>query len=456
MSELDYQKWAANKLRQLKRAPLFGRMGSGKTKILLDAIFDDPDYDPETSPPILVLCGGNSIGTWKYEPHKWWGVPSDKIAVARGPARGLIWKDYRKYRVIITTYGTLLKDHALIVNKSWFAILADESHKWRNKKSKTYKIMKGVARATTRFHPATGTPYRKGPQNIFTMLNLCYPKVFKSYWKFVNAFCLVSNMGYGQDILGPRNIPNLIKMLDRYAVDIPDEVVEKELPPGSRIPISVELSETQQKLYDELDTDLIAFVPGNDNIVVSPTILSKITKLRQLLVCPKLWDPDIDDYGAGISVIADRLEEDNHAIIFVPFTKAMPYLKEYLESRGHKSIGILQGQISDTEQTAVIKRFEQDRGIILCSVLYAESFSLPTCEQAYFLGPDWSFDVNEQAEGRIRRRSSIGKHAYWYYLKHLGTVEDEVVMTNINQNYKNVQRIKKTSDGMRSKFKGNT
>lgn len=453
--ELGYQEWATEFLQKRKRAPLFGRMGSGKTKILLDAVLGDSDYTG-INQPILVLCGGNSIPTWKHEPQKWWGISPEDIAVARGSAelRHAIWSNASQYRIVITTYGALLRDHQRIINQQWFAILPDEAHKWRNKKSKTYKIMKGVARATDRFHPATGTPYRKGPQNIFTMLNLCYPKVFKSYWKFINSFCLISNTGYGNENLGPRNIPNLIKMLNRYAVDLPDEEVEKALPAGTRQPIEVEMTLRQQQLYYELRDEMLIEISESDRVIVAPTILAKITKLRQLLICPKLWDAEIDDYGAAIQVVADRLDEDSHAIIFTPFTAAIPYFEEYLRSKGYQSIGVLKGQISADEQERVIAQFEKDRGIIICSLLYGESFSLSTCSQAYFIGADWSFDVNEQAEGRIRRRNSIGDHVYWYYLKHLGTVEEELVIASMSQNYTNVHRIKRTATSMRKLLQG--
>lgn len=457
-----YQDRAKKQLQERKRGPLLGRMGSGKTKILLDACFEDPEYTGDDQ-PILVLCGGNSIPTWKREPNKWWDVDPEDIVVARGSPgfRRTIWKNPTRYKVIITTYGTLLKDHPQIVAaaSSWFAIIADEAHKWRNKKSKTFKIMKGVARACERFYPATGTPYRKGPQNVFTMLQLCYPRIFKSYWKFINSFCMLENNGYGNAILGPRNVQNFVKMLNRYAAVLPDAEVEEALPRGTRIPIEVEMTSTQQRLYDELTNEMIANVAESGNIVVSGTILSQITKLRQLLVCPKLWDPSIEDYGAGIDVIVDRMKEaeDSHAIIYVPFTQAIPYLIEYLRDKcGYESLGVLQGQISAEEQSRVIAEFEATRGIILCSVAYAESYSLPTCSQAYFLGPDWSFDVNEQAEGRIRRRDSVGRDVYWYYLKHLGTIEETLVMASMNANYSNVNRVLRTSQEFQKLIKGTT
>lgn len=455
--ELGYQEWATGKLIRLRRAPLFGRMGSGKTKILLDATLGDPEYTGGNQ-PILVLCGGNSIGTWISEPQKWWGIDPSEIAVARGSPiyRHNIWINYKDYKIIITTYGTLLRDHAILAKKHWFAILADEAHKWRNRKTKTCGMMKGISKTSERFHPATGTPYRKGPQNIFAILNMSYPKPFASYWKYINTFCLLEDNGYGNEILGPRNLPNFIKMLDRYVVDLPDDIVEKELPEGSRIPISLEMSATQQRLYDTLADELLVELPESDNVIVAPTILSQITKLRQLLVCPKLWDPEIKDYGAGIELIGERLEEDSHAIIFVPFTKAMPFVKEYLEGLGHKSIGFLKGQITATEQARVISEFEREKGIILCSVAYAESFSLGTCKQAYFLGQDWSFDVNEQAEGRIRRRDSVHRHTYWYYLKHMYTIEETLVALNLSQDYSNVKRIKQTAANLRKIIKGTT
>ncbi|MEM3041555.1 MAG: hypothetical protein QXG97_05985 [Nitrososphaerota archaeon] len=64
---------------------------------------------------------------------------------------------------------------------------------------------------------------------------------------------------------------------------------------------------------------------------------------------------------------------------------------------------------------------------MLCTIDFAQSFSLDTVETAYMLGFDWDPNDNLQAEGRLRRLNSpTATPCLVRYIVLTGTVYDHV------------------------------
>lgn len=424
-----YQDPASKLIIDRSRTSLIAPMGSGKTKIILEALCNVHNY----SPPTLVICGGSSIAVWKEEIHKWWPwldfEDPHTIGIARGPDRHPIWTASHMYTWIITTYGTMLRDWEIISKIKWQTIILDEAHKFRNRKSKTYKAVKHITLDTQRVIMATGTPVRHGPQDLFTMFQIHNRKTFSSYWKYVGAWCHVEDGEFGKEIFGVRNAANLKAEVRSRFVVIDEENISQYMPERQRIIVPVEMSPVQHKAYDEVRDEMIADLDGA--LIVTPTVLSKITRLRQLLCTPKLLNPDTE-IGGAIRVMVERLEEEPHAVIFTPFRSAIPFIKEYLVDHGNINPAILfelHGKISKNPRymQSIIDEFKRTRGIMLCTIAFAESFSLETASCAHMIGYDWVPDTNAQAEDRIRRTNSEHSTVKVFYYKHEGTIDGDIL-----------------------------
>ena len=77
-----------------------------------------------------------------------------------------------------------------------------------------------------------------------------------------------------------------------------------------------------------------------------------------------------------------------------------------------------------------------------CTIAYAESWDAETCKQSYFLGYDYSIDMNEQAEGRTRRAISAHEFVRWVYLHYSGTVDDHF-LGELNVDLHNITKVLK-------------
>lgn len=451
--EFAYQGFARGKVVRLKRTAVISVPGSGKTRPIIDGLVELHRIYPKADNreyrypygPILILCTGPAIATWLKQLPQWANnsTVADDILVVRGDKRkrAKMWAMACEFHkgIYITNYSVFLRDAQLIAQAPWAAVIADEYHKAmrRKKRNKTYAAFLSMTLHVEILVLASGSSLRKDPSSMFTLFQLIAPKVFRSYWKFVNAFCIVQNGYFGKEILGPRNVAQFQKIMDQHLAYIPEEVVADQLPEGLRQPLVVEMTPKQAKVYEDLAGEMIAILESGD-IIVASNVLTKIIRLRQLLCCPRILDDQLD-MGGGFEAICDRLEEDPHCVIFVPFRAACDHVAGELALCGYK-VSLIRGGISHNEQTYQIEKFRDTGGVLLCTIAYAESFDLETCKTSYMLGYDYSLDVNEQAEGRTRRAISPHEFVTWHYIKYLHTV-DEGFLRELDSDARNVKRV---------------
>ncbi len=465
--EFTYQGFARQKVVARKRTAVIAVPGSGKTRPVVDGLVElgriyPPGEGAYKFPhgPILVLCTGPAIATWLKQLPQWSNCPelADQMYVVRGTKtqRLNLWDQARTSHsgIYITNYSVFLRDFAHLLSIDWAATVADEYHKCmrRKKKNKTYAAFTKLSRHMEVVILASGSLVNKTPASMFTAFQIIAPKVFRSYWKFVTTYCIVNEGLFGKEILGVKNVQALKDITDKYMAYIPEEVVADQLPKGLRVPVHAEMTKEQTKIYNALSTDMIAILEDTDAVVVAPNVLTKIIRQRQLLCCPRILDPSLG-MGGGFDTIVDRLEEDTHVVIFVPFRPACDHMQTELLRRGRKNVYLIRGGIGHDDQTREIEAFKETRGIMVCTIAYAESFDLETCKTSYFLGYDYSLDINKQAEGRTRRAISTHEFVTWNYVKYLHTL-DEDLLENLSTDMRTAQRILSRPEALINALKG--
>lgn len=433
-----FQEYGARKIASQKHTGAIAVPGSGKTRMVLMGLEKAGIIEFEAFPegPVLVICSGPARATWRREIPKWIShVHPEDVFIIEGHKvrRYEYWLHAYSagYGFFICNYAIFRIDE-IIETIKWGAIIADEYQKhMRGRKTATFKKYKRLARKVPVSVPMSGSPFRKNPGSLWTLFHTCDPKVFRSYWKWVTMTCNTIMGPFGKEIIGPRNIEALHKIMDRYLAYIPKEVTAIELPKGLRSSFPVEMDEEQEKIYADLVEEMIAELKDVNWTIYAATALSRVLKLRQLLCCPKILHEDLG-MGAGYRAISEALETNAHVVIFVPFRPACDYIKEALNEEGYKHVYILRGGVSSDEQDASIEAFRKHKGIMVCTIPYAESFDLETCQLSYFLGYDYSLDTNEQAEGRTQRAISEYEFVTWRYIKYVNTI-DEHFLTMLNQ-----------------------
>ena len=439
--EYKYQAFARERIVNLKRTAVIAIPGCGKTRPIIDALVELQLINPGLVTPegmrfpegsIFIVCSGPAIATWLKQIPEWTDDFSLKhdIYVVRGPKhkRMALWYQAQVHPgIYITNFSVFYRDHLVIREVKWSAVIADEYHKsMRRHKSETFKRFRSMTRHIKVLVLASGSLVSRNPASMWTAFALIKPSLFRGFWKFAKTYCNIDDGEYGKTIWGVKNVEALKKIMDRYLAYIPEEVVADQLPEGKRQTVAALMTPKQAKVYNDIAEDMIHVIEESDKIIVAPNILSQLIKLRQLLCCPRILDPTFD-MGGGFEILLTALEETPHMAIFVPFRPAVTYITDELRRKGY-DVNYLRGGVTTEEQMERTEYFRKHKSIIVCTIAYAESFDLETCNTSYFLGYDYSVDTNKQAEGRTRRAISGHKFVTWNYIKYMHTIDEELLL----------------------------
>lgn len=451
---LPYQREGVQKLATRRGSLLYDDPGLGKTLQTLTAIEINSQIEGVT----IIVAPKFALCVWQAEIEKWYGKRA-VIYTGTAKQRSKIWEEFEKdpAEYIITNYP-MLKEvgfycgirHKQMVApphttgtqpsvRKIKAIVLDEAHMSGifNYKTQFFKVADVVFKYATLAYILTGTGIRQGCVDLYGPLHLIDPDKFPSYWSFVNKWCVKIPGPFGTTI--ERNPASLIKfrdMLSNYMVRRRKVEVLKQLVDKRRQKIVVPLSKEQKRIYDELEHEMLALIPDEGKIVMTPTVMSKLLRQRQVLASPALLGSK--QIGAGIEAMVASgsiyLDCAKPIVVFTSFRKLIPIIeKAFKKEYPNVPFYVIAGGMTAQEFDSAVQSFQTGTGAaILCVVIKSgASFTATRADVAYFIGPDWDPNLNIQAEDRLHR---IGqKNAVNVYYISSETPVEERVWSILNQ-----------------------
>jgi len=420
-----YQQRGSDFLVEKKKAILGMDPGLGKTLTTLDAL---SKVQP-TPRQILLIAGVVPQSVWEEEVKKWGFGWDLEFVMGTAKQRETRWNKIQNYMfpcVVVTTIQSLQRDIQHAQGIKWDCVIMDECHKARNRKTKNYDILRTVSANCPLVYLLSGSIVSRGPQDLWAPLSCLDRKQFPSYWNWINKYCHVIETYFGNEIGGPKNIKELRDVCGRYIYYKPksDPEVSAQIPGKNRQLLTVHPSTEQRKLYDQLTEEMIATF--REDLIITPSKLSMITRHRQLLVCPRILFQGASlgtAFETTMEMIEESSREDKQGIIYRRPGEALTTFKAALEHKGHEDIVTFQGGMSREEIAESKRLFVSAKSIALMSIAYAESISLESASYGYFIGADWDQNVNYQAEDRIHRLTST-KPCFYYYFNYPGTISE--------------------------------
>ena len=391
---------------------------------------------------ILVVTGRSGLNVWRAEDAKWTEIGTELI-VGSPSVRESKWIGPSIVKVV--TYQTLQRDYASIpkIWKSWDVIILDEAHKIRNRKTEAFKTIKQVTKAADYLIMLTGSPASRGNQDFWSYLNLIDSTLFSSYWKFIHQYTDTENGPFGVEIIGNRNTLQLYDMLASNYMRRTSKIQAK-LPPKVKAYLPVTMDRAQRRgynqMYDELLLNLSEYGISRElttlaDFIKIPSRFALMMRLRQWLVCPKLLAPEAP-YGAAIEGVCDWFNDQpedlgsRHVVIFTPFSESIVHISNALQEKcdiDGDHIMVLQGGSGPDHVRNVEQRFRADpTTVVICTIKFAQSFSLETAAAELFVGAEWDPQDNIQAEDRGNRITSVRSHTLIYYVKNDDTIDQRI------------------------------
>lgn len=399
-----------------ERFLLGDEQGLGKTKQAIDiSIYKKLLYGVKHC---LIICGVKTlIHTWEKEvrkhsdeePHILGNYMSKKGKLKDGgnPRKLIDLENINELPFFIITNIETIRDKNickklvdLIENKEIDIILFDEFHKVKNSFSKQGDALLKL-KPTTRI-AMTGTPLTNSPLDLFAIFSWLDIERH-NYYQFRNHYC---TFGKFKEIDGYKNLEELNSILNMIMIRRRKEDVI-DLPPKVYTTEYLEMGKEQEKIYNEVKSELIDNI---DKIALSNNPLSELIRLRQATAFTGILSTGIREsvkYDRAMDIVEEVVINNGKVIIFSQWVEVLKPLIKVLNSEGYNPAVII-GGANKAEQE---DKFMKDKS---CKVLLGTvssmgvGLTLTAANTIVFLDSPWTKTDKVQAEDRAHRIGTNG------------------------------------------------
>jgi SNF2 family DNA or RNA helicase len=317
----------------------------------------------------------------------------------------------------------------VIYGTPWERIICDESQKYANPATMTFKCMMAIYGKYK--WCLTATPIKNYDTDIWAQLRFCgYLGVKKAHeWK-----------KRGNELFKSHNLISAIYILSYSDVNI-------ELPIKTENTIIVPLTGKHQKVYKSILKQTRAKYAAMMNKLCSfSCVLAMFTKLRQCAIAPYLisrQSEELNKFGVAgtrslkIKTIIDlfkQIEENkNHnyspkIIVFSTFTSCLDLLSAAVKEQ-YPSFKFVQVDGTTKNRVNFFNQFKTDntiQGLFLTYKIGSEGLNLTEATHCICVEPWWNNAVHNQAKARLWRTGQT-KPVYVHNLIIEGSIEEKIL-----------------------------
>jgi SNF2 family DNA or RNA helicase len=303
---------------------------------------------------------------------------------------------------VIVSYDTLARrDYEIIASKiPWNVVIADECHRLRGRNSKRTNMAYRLFKQIPIFWGLTGTPMPGNAGDVFPLLKLCNPRIFTSYWRFVEDNARIEITPWAKVVHGPRNQQAFNTLLRPYMFRRTIEEVLPDLPEAVETIIRVDVSEaTRTRLKMAKEQYLIDNPDG---------LRSRVGAGGLITACRQIVNEDGVKQEALKGLIED-IPQDEPLIVFCWHRAFATAVATVLEEAG-RQVALVTGEGSIDSRADAILGFQGGKydTIVATIASIQEGVNLQRAKYAIFMEQDWVAASNNQALARLRRRGQTG------------------------------------------------
>ena len=405
-------------------------MGLGKTAQLIAALLADP-----LTAPTLVVAPVTLLGNWQRELERF--APQLTLALHHGPERPRTavalqrsLKALGPGGVLISSYGVLSRDAAVLAKVSWGRLVFDEAQQLKNPYTAMARAAAGL-RGERRI-ALTGTPVENRLLELWALLQLLNPGLLGSLAQFRQRFAVPIERDHDELAaarLRKLTAPFLLRRLksDRAILpDLPGRIEQTEL---------CALSQEQATLYQAVADELLEQAEASEGIARQGLVLAGLTRLKQVCNHPAHYLDDGSDLTGRSGklerceqLLAAILEAGEKALIFTQYTAWGERLALHLARRCGVEILWLHGGLSRGRRDALVARFADQEGppvFLLSLKAGGTGLNLTTASHVIHYDRWWNPAVEDQATDRAHRIGQI-RTVHVHQLVCSGTVEEGI------------------------------
>jgi len=406
----SYQGEAVSWLGFLDAAELGGclalDMGLGKTPTMLAHIARTAGRGPA-----LVIAPPAVVGNWAAEAGRF--TPSLSIVVHHGASRASAQQleaEVSGADLVITTYGTAVRDVDAIAAITWDRLVLDEAQAIKNPANETSQQLRRIpARSRVAL---TGTPIENGLGDLWSILDFTNPGLVGSRSSFVAAL----SEGNGGSRAGAETALRALNGILVFRRTKTEPEVAAELPERIDQLDHCTMTPEQIGLYQAVLDGLVVDSDDEDGLGSEPrkgAILAAITALKQICNHPAAYQDD-ERPLAGRSGKLTRLEEivdsvfaaGERVLVFTHFATWGQRLAEHLTEHTGVPIACYHGGLARGARDKLVEEFQQGEGpgaLILSLKAGGTGLNLTAASHVVLYDRWWNPAVEDQARDRAWR-----------------------------------------------------
>ena len=408
-------------------------MGLGKTIEVLAFLLWRRTTAPDDRRPILVVCPTSVVGNWEREIARF--APSLPVVRHYGAERARSSNALRAVppgAVVLTTYGLLRLDAAVLSSIDWAVAILDEAQNIKNAASRTAHTARAL-RAAHRF-ALTGTPVENRLAELWSILEFANPGLLGPLATFRRDFAVpIERYRDGEAAERLRRVvgPFILRRLKS------DRTVIKDLPPKQELKVVCSLTREQATLYQAAVDEALRAIRETVGIQRRGLVLALLTALKQICNHPAHYLREagpLAGRSGKLARLTEMLEEvaaaGDRALVFTQFREMGERLVAHLGTALATEVLFLHGGVARGARDAMVRRFQEEDGrgprvFVLSLKAGGVGLNLTAANHVFHFDRWWNPAVEDQATDRayrIGQRRAVQVHT----LLTAGTVEEKI------------------------------
>jgi superfamily II DNA or RNA helicase len=355
----------------------------------------------------LVIAPPAVVGNWAAEAARF--TPGLRVVVHHGASRATadeLDEELAGADLVITTYGTALRDLDELEARTWSHLILDEAQAIKNPANESSQLLRRL-KAGMRLG-LTGTPIENGLGDLWALLDFTNPGLVGSRPAF-----LAQMAGEGESALRALNgilVFRRTKSEPIVAAELPDRIDELD-----RCSMTPEQIGLYQAVLDNLVRQTSA-AAGSDSGSDGPkqgAILAAITALKQICNHPAAYQDDGRPL-AGRSGKLARLEElvesvfdaGERILVFTHFAEWGRKLAAHLSEVTGVPIACYDGSLARGARDRIVEEFQNGTGpgaLVLSLKAGGTGLNLTAASHVVLYDRWWNPAVEDQARDRAWR-----------------------------------------------------
>ncbi|CAN5758134.1 DEAD/DEAH box helicase [soil metagenome] len=393
-------------------------MGLGKTPTVLAHV-----ARAAGGAPTLVIAPPAVVGNWAAEAARF--TPGLRVVVHHCASRASaeeLEAEVAGADVLITTYGTAVRDVEALAERTWDRVVLDEAQAIKNSTSDTAQQLRRIS-ARTRL-ALTGTPIENGLGDLWAILDFTNPGLVGSRPSFIAQLS-----GEGEAALRALNgilVFRRTKSEPAVAAELPDRIDELD---------HCTMTAEQIGLYQAVLDSLVADTSQEGGEPKQGAILAAITALKQICNHPAAYQDDGRPLP-GRSGKLGRLEEivesvfaaDERILVCTHFAQWGKRLADHFTELTGVPIACYHGGLARGARDKLITEFQGGEGpgaLVLSLKAGGTGLNLTAASHVVLYDRWWNPAVEDQARDRAWRIGQT-RTVVSHRLVCPGTVDDRV------------------------------